>query len=447
MNYMQKTTKEQSVQSYTEAENYIMKIPKFVPGRTLKDTGRLLGQLTGETVKSSIIHIAGTNGKGSVCAYLCSVIMESGCSAGMFISPHLETVRERISIGNEWISEEEFMTVFERVQQAAKAEKERGYTFPSFSEFLFLMAMCFFGQKNPDYIILETGMGGRLDATNCIAEPKLCVITEIGYDHMQYLGDTIEKIAAEKAGIIKPGIPVVFVDKRPESTAVLAEYAKKAKSPVIILKKDDILDVNINNKTIDFSLHTGYYNYVSLFLDTPALYQTENAALAAVAAQALMDGRITPEAVRKGLGAARWPGRMEEVLPGVYLDGAHNEDGVEALLYTVRNDGCRGRRFLLFGSAADKQYDKMIQQIVKAGLFEKAAVTVMESDRSASIDELKMIWEKYKETAYSFYSDAGEALLALLADKGRDDIIYVAGSLYLAGQIKSLIRRSQNDRF
>lgn len=290
-------------------------------------------------------------------------------------------------------------------------------------------------------------MGGRLDATNCIAEPKLCVITEIGYDHMQYLGDTIEKIAAEKAGIIKPGVPVVFVDKRPESTAVLAEYAKKAKSPVIILKKDDILDVNINNKTIDFSLHTGYYNYVSLFLDTPALYQTENAALAAVAAQALMDGRITPEAVRKGLGAARWPGRMEEVLPGVYLDGAHNEDGVEALLYTVRNDGCRGRRFLLFGSAADKQYDKMIQQIVKAGLFEKAAVTVMESDRSASIDELKMIWEKYKETAYSFYSDAGEALLALLADKGRDDIIYVAGSLYLAGQIKSLIRRSQNDRF
>ena len=189
------------------------------------------------------------------------------------------------------------------------------------------------------------------------------------------------------------------------------------------------------------------FRSVSLFLDTPALYQTENAALAAVAAQALMDGRITPEAVRKGLGAARWPGRMEEVLPGVYLDGAHNEDGVEALLYTVRNDGCRGRRFLLFGSAADKQYDKMIQQIVKAGLFEKAAVTVMESDRSASIDELKMIWEKYKETAYSFYSDAGEALLALLADKGRDDIIYVAGSLYLAGQIKSLIRRSQNDRF
>lgn len=435
------------MQSYIEAERYILGIPKFVPGRTLEDTRRLLRQITGESVKSGIIHIAGTNGKGSVCAYLRSIIMESGATAGMFISPHLETLRERICMGREWISEEEFTAVSEKVRQAAEDERERGYAFPSFSEFLFLMAMCFFGQKNPDYIILETGMGGRLDATNCIADPKLCVITEIGYDHMQYLGDTIEKIAAEKAGIIKPGVPVVFVDKRPEGTAVLTEYAKKAKSPVIILKKDNILDVNINNKTIDFSLHTGYYNYVSLFLDTPALYQTENASLAAVAAQSLMDGRITPDTVRKGLSEARWPGRMEEVLPGVYLDGAHNEDGVEALLDTVRNDGCRGRRLLLFGAAADKRYDKMIRKTAESGLFDKAAVTEIKSDRSASIDELKMIWEKYKETAYSFYNEAGEAFFALLADKGRDDIIYIAGSLYLVGQIKSLIRRSQNDRF
>ncbi|MDE7334548.1 MAG: bifunctional folylpolyglutamate synthase/dihydrofolate synthase [Lachnospiraceae bacterium] len=439
--------KEQVMQTYTEAENYIMGIPKFVPGRTLKDTERLLRQITGDSIKSRVIHIAGTNGKGSVCAYLRSIIMESGGTVGMFISPHLETMRERICIGREWIAEEEFAMVFDRVMQAAVKERKQGYSFPSFPEFLFLMAMCFFGRKNPDYIILETGMGGRLDATNCIANPRVCVITEIGYDHMQYLGNTIEKIAAEKAGIIKQGVPVVFVDKRPESTAVLAEYAKKAKSPVIILKKDDILDVNINNKTIDFSLHTGYYNYVSLFLDTPALYQTENASLAVAAAQALMDEKITPDAVRKGLWAERWPGRMEEVLPGVYLDGAHNEDGVEALLDTVRNDGCRGRRFLLFGAAADKRYDKMIQKTAEAGLFEKTAVTVIKSDRSASIDELKVIWEKYKAIAYSFYNDAGEALGALLADKGRDDIIYIAGSLYLVGQIKSLIRRSQNDRF
>ena len=172
------------MRSCQEAEEYILSIPKFAGKHTLEDTRRLLARVGGDGIKGKIIHVAGTNGKGSVCAYLCSVIMESGCSAGMFISPHLETVRERISIGNEWISEEEFMTVFERVQQAAKAEKERGYTFPSFSEFLFLMAMCFFGQKNPDYIILETGMGGRLDATNCIAEPKLCVITAVSYTHL-----------------------------------------------------------------------------------------------------------------------------------------------------------------------------------------------------------------------------------------------------------------------
>ena len=360
----------------------------------------------------------------------------------MFISPHLETVRERISIGNEWISEEDFMTVFERVQQAAKAEKERGYSFPSFSEFLFLMAMCFFGQKNPDYIILETGMGGRLDATNCIAEPKLCVITEIGYDHMQYLGDTIEKIAAEKAGIIKPGIPVVFVDKRPESTVVLAEYAKKAKSPVIILKKDDILDVNINNKTIDFSLHTGYYNYVSLFLDTPALYQTENAALAAVAAQALMDGRITPEAVRKGLGAARWPGRMEEVLPGVYLDGAHNEDAVKRLRESLEIYFPNKHFIYIMGVFRDKEYEKIAE--IMAPLAKSVhTVNLPDTDRTLPAAKLAKVMERHCPKGIPIQAEETVEIgvKKALINARKEDVILAFGSLSYLGQVMTSFKR------
>lgn len=428
--------------TYQEAEKYISDIPKFAGKNTIEDTERMLKLLTG-SVEGRMIHVAGTNGKGSVCAYLRSILIKAGYRVGMFTSPHLETIRERISIGNEMISEEEFTDIFERVKESAVHASEKNLHHPSYFEFLFLMAMLYFKEKKPDFIILETGLGGRLDATNCV-KPDLCVITEIGYDHMQYLGNTIEEIAAEKAGIMKPGVPVIFVDKRPESTGVLTEYAKRTKSPAVIIGKSNILNVNIKNKSIDFSLDTGYYNYVSLSLNTTALYQVENASLAVAAVQALSDHRITPEVIREGLRAACWPGRMEEILPGVYLDGAHNEDGIEAFLDTVRRDGCRGRRFLLFGVVSDKQYEAMIRQIAESALFDEIAVTVLQTDRSASIDRLEGIWRQYKLTC-SFHENAGEAYLHLEDSRKSTDVIYIVGSLYLIGQMKTLVRRMQDD--
>ncbi len=433
------------MKAYKEAEEYILSIPKFAGKHSPADTERLLEKITGSGIKSKIIHIAGTNGKGSVCAYLRSVLRKGGRHVGMFISPHLESMRERISFDDEMISEEAFVLCFMQVKKLAEEEAKRGYGHPSFFEFLFLMAMAYFNEKQPEYLILETGMGGRLDATNCIRKPVVCVITEIGLDHMQYLGDTIEKIAAEKAGIIKPKVPVVFVDKREESARVLTEYAKKMESPAIIIKKDDILNVNIGNKSIDFSFHCGYYNYVSLSLDTTALYQTENASLALAAAGALHDERISPEVIRQGLWQAHWPGRMEEALPGIYLDGAHNEDGIEALLDTVRRDDCSGKRWILFGVVEDKRYDVMIQKIADSALFAGAAVTTLESDRSASIGRLKTVWRQYKEVSSVFFDNVQEAYLHLLKHRKKGDIIYIAGSLYLIGQIKFLMRRMQND--
>lgn len=428
--------------TYAEAEEYISNIQKFAGKNTVEDTGRMLKLLAG-SVDSRIIHVAGTNGKGSVCAYLRSILMQSGYSVGMFISPHLETTRERICMDGEMISEEEFTDIFERVKECSIHANEENLNHPSYFEFLFLMAMLYFKEKKPDMIILETGLGGRLDATNCV-KPDVCVITEIGYDHMQYLGNTIEEIAVEKAGIIKTGVPVIFVDKRPESTKVLTEYAKKAESPAVMIGKGNILNVNINNKSIDFSLHTGYYNYVSLLLSTTALYQVENASLAVAAAEALLDERITPDVIREGLRAAYWPGRMEEVLPGIYLDGAHNEDGIEAFLNTVRQDGCKGKRFLLFGVVSDKQYETMIQRIAESGLFGEAAVTVLQTDRSASIDRLKCTWRQYQITC-SFHENAEEAYEHLKDVRGGGDVIYIVGSLYLIGQMKNLIRRMQDD--
>ena len=179
-----------------------------------------------------------------------------------------------------------------------------------------------------------------------------------------------------------------------------------------------------------------------------ALYQVENASLAVLAAEELnREGYlIGEEAIRKGLLGAYWPGRMEEVQPGIFLDGAHNEDGIEALLATVKAIPCRGERKLLFGVVADKQYEKMIRRIAESGLFTEIAVTTLSSDRSASLTELSKLWRQY-ELPCRFYEDAGEAFRWLLAGRKEADVIYVAGSLYLIGQIKSLKRRTPDDRF
>lgn len=432
--------------SFQEAENYINEIPRFAGKNSVEDTARLLSMAGCDRLPAKIVHIAGTNGKGSVCSYLASILKQAGFRVGRFTSPHLQSICERISIDDRQITKEEFVSAYEKVRDLWVRSSGEGLSHPSFFEYLFLMAMIYFGEQRPDVILLETGLGGRLDATNSIKKPDVCVITEIGYDHMQYLGDSLEKIAGEKAGIIKKGVPVVFPDKRPEVTRILSDYAKKMGSPVILLEKDNILDLNIGNKSIDFSLYTRYYNYVSLCISTKAVYQPENAALSVLAAHVLCE-KLDPEAVRRGLFTACWPGRMEEALQGVFLDGAHNEDGVQAFLDSVRRDGCKGKRGLLFGVVADKRYDRMIEMIAGAGLFAKVIVTSLSTDRSTSLEQMKEAWGRYRGVSCSFFESVQAGFEQLLQLKEAEDIVYAAGSLYLIGQVKSLIRRTQDDRF
>ena len=433
--------------TYEEACEYILDIPKFAGKHTLADTKEMLGRLTGSRIESKIIHVAGTNGKGSVCAYLQSILRTAGFHVGMFISPHLETMRERILYDGEMIPRESFVKAFELVREESDRQKEKH---PSFFEFLFLMGMCYFKEKEPDYIILETGLGGRLDATNCIAKPKLCVITEIGFDHMQYLGNTLVEIAGEKAGIIKPGTPVIYLDKREETSRVIEQTAAMLETTAIAVKKSQIGRPVMRKKSIDFSFSNGYYRYDNLILQTTAAYQTENASVALVAARSLKEERIDDEAVRKGLYDAFWPGRMEEILPRVFLDGAHNEDGIEAFLTSVsaantEREKAAGKRLLLFGVVADKQYDKMIGRVAASQLFSHIAVTVLASDRSASIDKLKVAWAQYKTADCSFHESAEEAFHYIQSIQKEADTIYIAGSLYLVGQIKTLVRRTPDD--
>ena len=233
------------MRTYEECEKYILDIPKFAAKNELADTYRILEKLVDIDSLPHIIHVAGTNGKGSVSAFMRSILIEAGYHVGFFISPHLVDMTERIAIDYEDISREDFVRIFDEVKSCADHMIECGEAHhPSFFEFIFLMAMTYYCEQKTDYIILETGLGGRLDATNCIkGVEKTCVITEIGFDHMQYLGDTIAKIAGEKAGIINEDATVIYMDKREEASAVIRDKCVEMHTHFTEVKSSDISNV------------------------------------------------------------------------------------------------------------------------------------------------------------------------------------------------------------
>ncbi len=214
---------EETFETYGAAVDYINATPKFTTKNRMEDTARFWARLGYPAKNSKVLHIAGTNGKGSVCAYLSSVLRKAGISCGMFTSPHLVSMRERFVINGEMVSEEDFLYAFRLVMGEVKRLASAYH--PTFFELLFFMAMTLFEKYGVEYAVLETGLGGRLDATNVVEEKKLCVITSIGYDHMEYLGETLAQIAGEKAGIMRSGVPVVYPEGQEEVIRVMEEYA------------------------------------------------------------------------------------------------------------------------------------------------------------------------------------------------------------------------------
>lgn len=425
--------------SYEEAVDYILDVPRFTKKNMPEDTERFFDFLGRPGERAKIVHVAGTNGKGSVCAFVTSVLERAGISTGLFSSPHLVDIRERFRLNGEMISREAFASCLNRVMDSLelfRAETGKAEYHPTFFELLFFMGMLWFSDQKAEAIVLETGMGGRLDATNVVRRPAVCVITRIGLDHMEYLGDTKEKIAAEKAGIIKPRVPVVFWDEDPSVSRVIVEKAKKIDAETIPVSEEEVGFFNFKNKTVDFSMRSGYYEYIRVCLHTSALYQRQNAALAVRALEVIGrtpegEKRLTRRVIEEGLSAACWAGRMEEVHPGVVIDGAHNEDGVAAFLESVSRDGCRGKRSLLFSVVSDKRGGRMAEQILKSGLFEKIAAAPMESGRTLTKEQLNDIWQGKAK----LYDSPEEAFVSLIGERTEKDMVYAAGSLYLAGQL------------
>lgn len=452
--------REQIARSYAEAERFLEDVPRFTKKNPMEQTRGFYEYVQGcdngmyrETNLGKVIHVAGTNGKGSVCAFLQSICMESGYRTGMFTSPHLVTTRERFCIDGVMISEDEFVEAFcwlsDRITEYRRIRPE--YC-PTYFERLFFMGIYVFARAKVDVVILETGLGGRLDTTNVVTDPAVTVITEIGLDHMAYLGDTLQEIASEKAGIIKPGVPVVFSDRKRVVSDVIHRKAEELGCVCHAVSENDYKINEIQKKFIDFSVVSRYYDYGSLIASTTASYQAENAAVAVRTCEILKKAcgfeKFTVESIKEGIRKMHWACRMEEVSPGVFIDGAHNEDGIAAFVQSLNlsPEKC----VLIFSVLKEKQYDKMIELLCGLSMVTDFVITQIPGERGANLEELSARFEqKVNRRTQRIYTceKIEDALAYGLSVRKRDGgRIYIVGSLYLAGIVEANME-DYDDRF
>ena len=383
------------------------------------------------------LHVAGTNGKGSTCAFASAALRVAGHRVGLYTSPHLERVTERFQVNGEEISREllgrRILEILERYPEAASTPAPLTYF-----EFGTVVAFWHFAQEAVDIAVLETGLGGRLDATNTVS-PLVTVITPISFDHMEYLGHTLGAIAGEKAGILKPHVPVVVSRQEPEALEAITRIAGQVGAPVLL----EGLDFAVESLPAGLSYRGTRWNLDGLSLSLRGLHQRQNAAVALAALEQLDTwGVPVPEhALRTGLSSARWPGRLEEVStqPAVVLDGAHNPGGVAVLLASLDSLYPGRRIHAVFGVVADKDRAPMMR-----GLFPRCAsvhLTPLDTPRSLAperyLDEARALCADVR--AYAGLDDALAGAKALAME---GDVILCTGSLFLVGATRARFARN-----
>ena len=445
---MMLTKKEPETFTYEEAAAYIEEIPKFTKKHTLEHTKTFLKRLGNPAADRKIVHVAGTNGKGSVCAYLQAILMAEGKRTGFFTSPHLVSVNERIRVDNIQIDNETFLKVFRKVLKIVRQMVEDGIEHPSYFEFLFGMGMTAFAETDVEYIILETGLGGRLDATNAIDNPALAIITSISLDHTAILGDTIEKIAGEKAGIIKPGVPVFFDGSSKKAAEVIKAKASELGVSCREVTKNAYEIQEVHRKYIAFSRRSAYDKDVIFQVPMCGCYQAMNAELALEASEYLLAGEeIHMDRWKEALAELHWEGRMERVGAHITVDGAHNPGAMEAFVESVKalDESERGEMVLLFSAVSDKKYDQMIEYLCKNLEIKACVVTQIQDERGVPAEELAEIFRKYTEKPVYCKEELEEALKIAKKERGESGEIYCLGSLYLVGMIKKLLAGGATD--
>jgi dihydrofolate synthase/folylpolyglutamate synthase len=424
--------------TYAEAIQFLYGLNLFGANFGLEATRRLAALAGNPQERLRFIHVAGTNGKGSTCAMLESVYRAAGLRVGLFTSPHLVSFRERIQVNRQLIPEAEIARLVSELRAANQGNDATLF------EFATVMALKFFAEQKCDLVIWETGLGGRLDATNIIT-PLASVITNIAFDHQQWLGDTLEKIAAEKAGIIKPGIPVVTAADEPSALAVIERIAREKSAPLTKINSREGRRAAIPNPNPK-ELGSPEASPIE-HLPLPGEHQKLNAALALAVVEVLQKQiPVAEPAIRAGLARVNWPGRLQLVEKPdgqkILLDGAHNLAGVETLRAALARDFPNTRRTLVLGVLQDKDWRDICGML--APLAAEIFIVPVASVRTAQPEELASVCRAANPAAEIVAAPSLAEAFAKIASPGRpphpaENLVVITGSLYLVGEALELL--------
>lgn len=435
--------------TYEEAWDFLDKLQFFKIKLGLDSMTAFMESLGNPQRTFPCIHIGGTNGKGSVGATLLSILTEADYKVGFYTSPHLSSVRERFRVGNTFISRRDFTLMAEKIINILDGRQI------TYFEFTTALAMLWFAEQKVDLAILEVGLGGRLDATN-IVTPLVSVITNVTMDHEQYLGNTITQVASEKAGIIKPGIPVITGSSDKRVLDVIAETAGRLGSPLYIMDRDFKGESHSDTRSLWSFTGSKSIREHELPINMRGRYQVNNASLALAALDAIsLLFPVSPIQIRTGLQKVLWPGRLEEfrltddgrILPGneirdtkafhFLLDGAHNPDGAIALKHSLLQEIAFDRLILIWASMADKDIHPTLMEI--APLADYIIFTMPDEERSANPEHLKEILPQHLKQKTTCIPSVAYALDRAKEKYTSGTLICVAGSLYLVGKARQIL--------
>ncbi|MFS8500329.1 MAG: folylpolyglutamate synthase/dihydrofolate synthase family protein [Caldicoprobacter sp.] len=428
--------------NYEEALEFIHGTYRFGSKLGLENIKDLLQRLGNPHERFRAVHVAGTNGKGSVTSMLAHVLHEAGYRVGMFISPYLERFTERIQVDLKEIEPHELARITERVKEKVVEMVSEGKTHPTEFEVVTAIGFTYFAERQVDCAVVEVGLGGRLDATN-VVNPLVSVITSISYDHMDVLGDTLEKIAAEKAGIIKQGRPVVTYPQHPEVISVIRRVSRERCAPLFEVDEESIEVVASQVGRQVFNYSFGGEKFSNVVIRLTGRHQILNAATALTAVAVLRrEGIAIPDdAVYRGMERAVWPGRLEVVRrrPYVILDGAHNESGAQVLASAIKEYYDGKPVTLVIGMLKDKDADAIVKHLCP--LAESVIVTKPDSPRAMEPDELAIKVRGYCPDV-TVESDIEKAVAMGLKRVAEDGVLLFTGSLYLIGKVRGLLKPS-----
>lgn len=426
---------------YIQALDYIHGTWKFGTKLGLENISYLLQLLGNPHRKPRCIHIAGTNGKGSVAVMTASILEKAGYKTGLFISPYLEDFRERIQINRNYIPKDDLARLTDAVKQKVEQMLAEGRPHPTEFEVVTAIGFCYFAEQNVDYAVIEVGLGGRLDSTNVI-DPLVSVITSVDYDHKDILGDTLAQIAYEKAGIIKPGRPVVVYPQQDEAMDVIKQVCQQRQSSLIEVSYSDIEAIDDSIDGQHFNYNKGKWTFNRLYIPLLGKYQLMNAATAITAVLVLreyMGVAISDKAIPEGLSVTEWPGRLELVhrQPYVLLDGAHNPQGAQSLADAIKNYFPHNRVIMVLGILADKDVNAILEVLVPLAAY--IITTRPDSPRAMEAERLLLLVREMNVQGQAI--DNIECAVQTSLDMAEpDDLVVISGSLYLIGRVRTYLK-------